>query len=252
MIYQFIILQFSAHILADFIFQPHRWSSKKSMKPFTIYHVYHSLVVFACSYILSFDPEFWIFALLLTIIHFFTDALKSHLQIRSNLNETNKNYFFTDQAIHLVSLFSIAMLYVYFFELKTIIHIPIQVVVVVTAFILCAKPSNIFIKNIFSAFSIDIPSGINSENQAEELNDMDTSLPNAGKLIGIMERFLVLALIIIGQYSAVGLIIAAKSILRFKSTIKNEYILVGTLLSFGIAVLIGIAINKFFLEQQCI
>jgi len=51
-------------------------------------------------------------------------------------------------------------------------------------------------------------------------------------------------LILVNQFSAVGLIIAAKSILRFKSTEKNEYILVGTLLSFGIAVLLGIIILK--------
>jgi hypothetical protein len=63
-----------------------------------------------------------------------------------------------------------------------------------------------------------------------------------------MERFLVLSLVLIGQYSAVGLIIAAKSILRYKSTQKNEYILVGTLLSFGIAVLLGILISNAFIH----
>ncbi len=62
-------------------------------------------------------------------------------------------------------------------------------------------------------------------------------------LIGLMERFLVLALILVRQYSAVGLIIAAKSILRFRDNKKNEYVLVGTLLSFGIATLLGILIS---------
>jgi len=46
-----------------------------------------------------------------------------------------------------------------------------------------------------------------------------------------------------GQYEAVGLIIAAKSILRFKGTQHSEYVLVGTLLSFGIAVFTGILLN---------
>ena len=77
------------------------------------------------------------------------------------------------------------------------------------------------------------------------LQQKDDGLPNAGKLIGIMERFLVLSLILVGQFSAVGLIITAKSILRFKSTQKNEYVLVGTLLSSGIAVIIGILTSKF-------
>jgi hypothetical protein len=54
---------------------------------------------------------------------------------------------------------------------------------------------------------------------------------------------LALALIIVGQYEAVGLIIAAKSILRFNGTQKSEYVLIGTLLSFGIAASLGIFIN---------
>ncbi|MCG6189305.1 hypothetical protein [Maribellus maritimus] len=62
-------------------------------------------------------------------------------------------------------------------------------------------------------------------------------------MIGIVERFLALALIIMGQYQAVGLIIAAKSILRFKGVQKSEYVLIGTLLSFGIAAFSGILVN---------
>jgi len=58
-----------------------------------------------------------------------------------------------------------------------------------------------------------------------------------------MERFMTLALILSTQFAAVGLIIAAKSILRFNNQQKNEYILVGTLLSFGFAILIGVIIN---------
>jgi len=89
---------------------------------------------------------------------------------------------------------------------------------------------------MFRAFSIETP----FENPDIE---EEKSLPNAGKLIGISERLIALALILLGQYEAVGLIIAAKSILRFNATQKSEYVLVGTLLSFGIAVFTGIAIH---------
>ena len=74
-------------------------------------------------------------------------------------------------------------------------------------------------------------------------NNPDKSLPNAGKLIGIAERFIALALVLGGQFTALGFIMTAKSILRFEEAKHNEYVLVGTLLSFGIAVLTGIAIN---------
>jgi phosphate/sulfate permease len=59
-----------------------------------------------------------------------------------------------------------------------------------------------------------------------------------------MERFVTLALILMGQYEAVGLLIAAKSILRYNNNQKTEYVLVGTLLSFGFAILIGALISK--------
>ena len=52
--------------------------------------------------------------------------------------------------------------------------------------------------------------------------------------------------VVIGQYEAIGFIIAAKSILRFKDTdtAKTEYVLAGTFLSFGIALLCGLMATK--------
>ena len=43
-------------------------------------------------------------------------------------------------------------------------------------------------------------------------------------------------------------IIAAKSLLRYNKTDKTEYVLVGTLLSFVIAFLIGVAVRNFFCQ----
>ena len=52
-------------------------------------------------------------------------------------------------------------------------------------------------------------------------------------------------MLLIGQYEAVGFIIAAKSVLRFKDTdtAKTEYVLAGTLLSFGIATFAGLMVK---------
>jgi hypothetical protein len=46
----------------------------------------------------------------------------------------------------------------------------------------------------------------------------------------------------INQYEAIGFIVAAKSLLRFKDTdtAKTEYVLAGTFLSFGIAIICGV------------
>ena len=68
------------------------------------------------------------------------------------------------------------------------------------------------------------------------------SIFNAGALIGTLERWLILIFVCMQRYEAIGLLIAAKSIIRFseKDTTKTEYVLAGTLLSIFIAVLSGI------------
>jgi len=233
MLYKFILLQFIAHLLGDFIFQPHIWTIKKRDKALTWYHLWHALVVFFFSYLLSFDYGFFKSAFLLTLIHFATDVLKSYFQLKYSRKESF--YFFTDQIIHLTSLVLISTIYYFYCGVDFVYDIPLKYIAIAAGFIFCAKPSNILIKNIFTSFEIAIPTNTNSDNNKD--------LPNAGKLIGLMERFLVLALILVGQFSAVGLIIAAKSILRFRDNKKNEYVLVGTMLSFGIATILGILIS---------
>lgn len=244
MIYQLILLQFLAHLLADYVFQSQLWSKGKSRKTITKFHVFHVLVVFVCSWILSLDPGYFIAAIGLTIVHFFTDVLKSYLVIRARNNGTNKNFFFTDQLIHLFFLIFIPFAYQEWHGINFVAEFSLKTIAVVTAFVFCSKPANIVIKNIFTVFEIAVPTQEKKSIVKAEEPNTEESLPNAGKLIGIMERLLTLALILMGQYGAVGLIIAAKSILRFKDTRQNEYILVGTLLSFGLAVLPGILISQ--------
>lgn len=239
MIPKLILLQIIAHLLADYIFQPPRWSSLKRQKIVSAQHIYHVIVVFFCSYILSFDLDFWGAALLISIFHFGTDVLKSYLQITAKRKNKDINYFFYDQAIHIIILASISALYLHFFSANYIIDLTYNTILIAFSFILLSKPTNIFMKNIFVTFQIETPVDDTLGEDASE-----KSLPNAGKLIGIMERYLVFSLILVSQYAAVGLIIAAKSILRYKSSHKNEYILVGTLLSFGIATLVGVFISS--------
>lgn len=72
-------------------------------------------------------------------------------------------------------------------------------------------------------------------------------LENGGYWIGIGERTLIYLFILSGVPAAIGLLVAAKSIFRF-GEIKNleqrklaEYILIGTLMSFTAATLVGVA-----------
>lgn len=69
----------------------------------------------------------------------------------------------------------------------------------------------------------------------------------AGRMIGILERTLMLAMILYGQWAAIALLITAKSIARFEEIKVRkfaEYYLVGTLASLLVALVIGFALTE--------
>jgi len=114
-----------------------------------------------------------------------------------------------------------------------------QIVYLCCALILCTFPANLFIRWFMKAAGISA-GGANNDN-----------LLKAGRIIGALERILFLIFIVHNRYDAAGFLIAAKSILRFKETetAKTEYLLIGSLLSFLIAVLLGLgytALEKIF------
>ncbi len=73
--------------------------------------------------------------------------------------------------------------------------------------------------------------------------DSYENLNNAGRLIGYLERVLVLTFVFINQYAAIGFLITAKSIFRFREDRPYlvEYYLLGTFLSMTVVILVGLA-----------
>lgn len=67
-----------------------------------------------------------------------------------------------------------------------------------------------------------------------------------GRAIGALERAIGLSLVLLGEYGALGLIVAAKSLARFKALEDREfaeYFLIGTLTSLLLALLGGVAVR---------
>lgn len=65
----------------------------------------------------------------------------------------------------------------------------------------------------------------------------------AGKVIGAFERAIIVPMVFVGAYEAIGLVLAAKSIARFdqlKDRKFAEYYLIGTLASLSFGILVGI------------
>ena len=231
------IIQYIAHFLADFTFQPQKWCDRKNTRSVTKEHIYHGLIVFGLSYlaflVYTFSTGISKQGILyasatIAVIHFLADTLKSHLL---NRKKTIKFLFFADQAFHLLVIFIVvSFLESYRSNIADTISHP-QILFFLLSLLLCTKPANVFIKNIMEIYNIKASN-----------TKRDNELPDAGKLIGIIERILSFILIAFGHYDVVGFIIAAKSVLRFRAddTAKTEYLLIGSLLSFGIAILLGI------------
>lgn len=67
-----------------------------------------------------------------------------------------------------------------------------------------------------------------------------------GRIIGVLERILVLTLVLAGEYGALGLIVTAKAIARFRGLEDRdfaEYFLIGTLTSLLHALLVGVGLR---------
>ena len=66
--------------------------------------------------------------------------------------------------------------------------------------------------------------------------------------IGILERALVFILVLIGKYEVIGLLLTAKTLLRFnekdRPEAKTEYLLIGTLISMVFAIATGMVVLK--------
>lgn len=246
-IYQLIIMQLIAHLVADFLFQSEKWCIEKEKHILSKQHLLHAVIVTLSGYFFSLDLYFITSALIIGLCHLLIDSLKSYYIKKRE--DKKALIFFIDQLLHVIVLSLVSWIYLknyspnYFFDF----NLNTKIIAALAAFLFCAKPANIFIRYTFDLFGLTIAKQTATESTD---NTPEKELENAGKVIGIMERFMTLGLILAGQYAAVGLIIAAKSILRFNNPQKNEYILVGTLLSFGCAILIGLLITYLSLSVK--
>lgn len=236
-VYDVLILQFIAHLLADYTFQSELWVRHK--RRFGICSKilgWHVLIVLCVSFILSNQWWFIIPSVIIAISHWFIDGFKEKMRL-------GKYTFFIDQAWHLAIIIGIVILFEKYCGITPIFQLSINThhLLIIAAYIFITKPANILIREIFKYFNIAIPQRPNND------------LLNAGKVIGIMERILTVTFVLLGQYEAVGFLIAAKSILRYEGNGpanqgneqgKTEYVLIGTLLSFGIAIMTSVAILK--------
>ena len=175
-------------------------------------------------WLVSFDLRFWWCALIIGGLHLCLDVWKSY-------RKEDVTWFSLDQLLHLLVLVGVAWLWSSVYEWHVPFGLEAWWIAAAIAVLICWKPANIFIKLVLKHFSVNMP------------QEKDGGF-NAGALIGTIERWLILIFVCLQRYDALGLLIAAKSIIRFgdSQTNKSEYVLAGTLLSIFIAVMAGLGV----------
>lgn len=224
-----------AHFIGDFLLQPKSWvEDKENRKAKSVKLYLHILIHGLLVLLILWDLNYWLLALLLMLSHGIIDILKLYAQKEGNKSK----WFLIDQVIHIISILGLWVLFV-----KPEIN-----------FASWYENINFWVYSVALLF-ITIVSGIGMReimsNWSKALNDKeDESLKNAGKYIGILERLFVFIFVVTGNWEAIGFLLAAKSVFRFgdlkesKDRKLTEYILIGTLLSFGIAIATGMVVLK--------
>jgi hypothetical protein len=219
-----------AHLIGDFILQPASWVKAKEERKLKAWQLYaHILTHLVLILLIVWDAYFWPWALLIAGTHLVIDGLKIYLQ----REKTKRILFFIDQALHVIVLYAVACIYLDYtpdFDVLNDQHI----LLFITCLAFLTTPTSAAIKFFIARWTPHMTDG------------EDESLQSAGKYIGILERLFVFAFFASGHPEGVGFLIAAKSVFRFgdlkeaKSRKLTEYVLIGTLVSFGIAMITGI------------
>lgn len=220
------------HLLGDFYFQSDELANKKktSIKEL-LKHSFIYFIVMICVSIVVFHYNIVKWAIMLSVIHFGIDFLKCMIDHKKHdINETQ--IYIIDQLLHIGTIFLVVCAMIWNHEIISLQPILTYFKVVPTdltfilswLLMLCIIliPASVTIKITLRKFQ--------PENKHKEKGK-----PSAGALIGMLERVFIAMMLSVGQYSAIGFVLTAKSIARYKKIIDDpefsEYYLLGTLLS---------------------
>jgi hypothetical protein len=229
---------FLAHIIGDFFLQTDKWildkERRKARSPFLYTH---TLIHFSLILLIVGSLQFLKSALFIAGTHFFIDLVKLLIQKEA----TKRIWFFIDQALHLIVLVCV-WTYLYDIDLYIEMIRSPKALLLLTAILTLMFPSSIFIRTVVSRWRPDTGIGF----------QLNQSLPDAGQMIGFLERLLIFIFIMVGKWEGVGFLLAAKSVFRFgdlkeaKDIKLTEYVLIGTLMSFGTAIIVGMVVQYFY------
>ena len=230
-----------------------------------------------CYIAIAFVTNRWIASLLyagfLGVLHIVTDTIK----VKRDLKKSKREYmsFLLDQMVHFVLIVLSCIVFeipwkvesYYIYRFLENIELAGGMAIVIASLI-CWKPAAIFVALVFKDIPITIENADseecpqeteeekhkgrkrkNSKQKDKKKEPEEQEIAKIGSWIGILEREIILLLGLLGQYGAIGFVLTAKSLARYKQLEKKafaEKYLVGTLLSCFVAFLC-VAMCKMFI-----
>ncbi len=218
-----------AHILLDFYLQNDKMAQDKEQSvPVLVLHCALYALGIAILVGSVYELNFLDVSVSVVIVfssHLLIDGPLRHLARNRGVNEAMR--FAVDQALHVFVLLALLIVSnasagysLQSMKVRTAIAWALSIMC-------CWKPAAIAVSMILCSA------------RAANNGESEEHGPKSGRWIGILERMLVLALSMLGEYSAIAFVFTAKSIARFKEIEQDrdfaEVYLLGTLSSVAIA-----------------
>lgn len=230
------LLLFIGHVLGDFYFQSSSLAKAKetSVKKLRLHCLFY-LVAMVGVTLAVFNWSLFSVAIVVSVLHFVIDGLKflltKYVSIKKDKNAT---IFLADQGLHiLILLLAAGYIKIHSIEINYVTGLEFLINMFdldmehllswILILLVLVQPCSIVIKKVLNRYR-----PMNEE-------QLDEGVPNAGALIGILERLFILLMLYVNQFTAIGFVLTAKSIARYNKISENpqfaEYYLLGTLMS---------------------
>lgn len=245
---ELLLLLLTAHFIGDFYLQAASWvecrntnhiKSKGLWMHFSVHTLLNAIVFLIATFSML---QALIAIIVISISHLVTDYWKSY-------RKQNLTYFLVDQMIHLL-IISIVWTYLSGFTLEQVfiftkaLLMPKNMIIVISYLLVC-KPASVIISLALKNYTDSLITDKTCSQETTTAVLGHVGLVSAGSWIGYIERCLAISFVFTGQFAGIGFLVATKTIFRFGDLTKNkdmkltEYMMLGTLLSYAIALFIG-------------
>lgn len=237
----------AAHFVADFTLQP-TWlakAKKERMSCLLIHIAIYTVLIGSITFNLVERVNVVEVLLLISGTHFVVDGMKIAIEKQNLCKRWSLWMFVIDQMIHLIVLMFLRKWYVcedYYTPLWESVlaweKSSVAVLYIVT-FVILWDPASVFINKLFVCFFGDDREG-----------NLDVGPLDIGSVVGKLERLIIAMLVFANQWGAIGFVLTAKSIARYKQIGENnnafaEKYLIGTLASAAISIAVPFLLMQF-------